>query len=241
MRFGSCLGSSQDSRKLWHVELDIGSIKFTFLPFTSMKYTTFSSLTLGQYQQLYAIGKSESDETDKAVECVSVLTGLPRWEVEEMPITDFNKVSAELTTIFSDFKSDKPKNKIVLGGKKYLVQLNPRKLTAGQYIDIQHFLKGNNIENMHKVIACLVLPLKRFGRVGNYDAKNHEQISEQVRELPFANIHATCVFFLNLWRASTGVMQDYLKSQLKKTLTTSQYQRIAGMDFKKIMDGFTAQ
>lgn len=204
-----------------------------------MTYKTFSKLTLLEYQELYRINTSDSDEIDKAISSVSVLTGLPRWEVEEMKMTDFNRVSAELATIFSnEYEYGKPSNIITLAGKRYLIQLNPRKLTAGQYIDIQNFIKGNMIENMHKVIASMIVPLNWLGRAGKYDAAGHETIAEEVRKMLFVDINSICVFFSNLWRVSTPVMENYLLQELKKKMSPENYQSLKEMDLRTIMDGF---
>lgn len=200
-----------------------------------MRYTTFSDLTVSQYQELYQINSSDSDEIEKAIGSVSVLTGLPRWDVEELPLPDFNKAASELAIIFSPkLEPGKPQVKI---SDTYTIQLNPRKLTAGQYIDVQTFLKDKDwIKNMDKIIASLSVNKK-----GKYEAKNHEQISEQVREMKFLDIHSTCVFFLSLWKVSMQATETYLKKQLKKKLTKEQYSQLEQMDLAKVMDGSLMQ
>jgi hypothetical protein len=205
-----------------------------------MKYTSFSTLTVAQYQELYSVNTSDIDDVEKAISCVSILTGLPRWEVEELPLADFNKVSSELAIIFAvNFEPEKPKEQIKIAGKKYIVQLNPRKITAGQYIDIMHFSKSNMVENLHRVIACLIVPKLSWGKVGKYNANKHEELSEAVREMRFIDINSICVFFLKLWNVSTKVIQDYLKKELSKISETNPdlKSRLREMDLQKLLDG----
>ena len=201
-----------------------------------MKYTTLTSLTVAQYQELFEINTSKDEDIEKSIASVSVLTGLPRWEVEELPLPEFNKASAELAVIFSaeGIEAPKPNNRI---GEKYIIQCDPRKLKAGQYIDIQHFLKEKDwVKNMDKIVASLVVDRK-----GKYDAKNHSQIADMIKEMKFIEVYAICVFFLNLWQSSTAVIQDYLKKELKMKLMKSQYNEIKEMDFKSALDGFLVQ
>ena len=191
-----------------------------------------SKLTVGEYQALYYIHTSKDEEIDKAVASVSILTGKTRWEVEEMDFKEFTHLTKELNILFGAFVSGKPKTSLKINGKKYQVCLNPRKLSAGQYIDLQHFLKGNMIDNLHKIMACLVVPKKRFG-VGKYDGENHELISVGIQDLNFIDVHSTCVFFSLLWSNSIKAITPYLSQEVMKKNPS-----LSPQDLQSIMDGF---
>jgi len=192
-----------------------------------------SKLTVGEYQALYSIHTSKDEEIDKAVASVSILTGKTRWEVEEMDFKEFTHLTKELNILFDAFVSGKPKTKLKINKIVYSVCLNPRKLSAGQYIDLQHFLKGNLIDNLHKIMACLVVPKKRFG-VGKYDGENHELISTGIQDLNFTDIHSTCVFFSLLWSHSIKAIAPYLNQEVMRT-----NQGTSPLDLQSIMDGFS--
>src|SRR5215831_8341270 len=86
---------------------------FHFGGFIGMKYKTFAELTVSDYQQLYSVVASDDDELNKSVACVSIITGLPRWEVEELPLPEFNQANDEISTIFSmPLPEDKPNNSV---------------------------------------------------------------------------------------------------------------------------------
>lgn len=202
-----------------------------------MVYTTFKELTIAQYQQLYTINRSEDDDLEKVIGSISILTGKPRWEVEEMPLKDFNNISAEIGVIFTHKPIvQKPKNKIRLNGKRYFIQLDPHRLNSGQYITLQHLLGGNMIENMHKILACLVVPRYTF-RIGKYDANNHEIISELLLEKNFMEMQAISVFFLKLWNNSIEALQDFLKRELLKKETNLDL-KLVQMDLQKLLGGY---
>lgn len=184
------------------------------LPFTGMK--SLSKLTVGEYQELYKIHRSKDDDLEKSILSVAVITGKTRWEVEEMDLAEFNEQARVISILFSSpVDRVAPKIQVKVNNKKYRICLNPRKISFGQYVDIQHFLKGNMIENMHKLFACLLVPYK-FMKQGKYDGANHEQVAEGVLYMNFIDVHSTCVFFLTLWNASIKATTAYLKQEWKK-------------------------
>lgn len=201
---------------------------------------SFEKLTVGEYQQLYEIHISGDDQIEKSVASVAVLTGKPRWEVEDMDFDQFREKAREATVLFSAALVEKfPSKLIKIAGKWYRVCLNPRKLTAGQYIDLQVFLKENQIRSLHKIMACLLIPVKRYGlytKVGKYDGENHEKIAEGIQDCNFMQVHSTCVFFLRLWNLSIKAMVPFLKKELSKTGMKTTETTLQG-----IMDGFLMQ
>lgn len=203
-----------------------------------MTYTTFNDLTVGAYQELYKIKKQNLSKEDEAVALVSVLTGLPRWDVEDLPLPDFNKACSEITTIFSHPNMDRKVNQfLTINGEKYRVMLNAREITAGQWVDVQTFMKADNaenaqrimIENMHKIVACICVPVN-----GKYDGKNHEKVSEGILELKYLEIDAICVFFSKVWNSSIKAIRDFLVKEIRK-----KNPQLSKMDLQNILDGST--
>lgn len=199
----------------------------------------FEKLTVGQYQELYQIHTGSDEDIEKAIASIACITGKPRWEVEAMELDKFKEKAAEVAILFTPVLEDrKPKTKIKINGKKYRICLNPRKLTAGQYIDLQHFLKdGQIIRDLHKLMACLVTPI-RFLRKGKYDGENHNKVAEGLINCNFSEVHSTCVFFLNLWNHSIKAITPYLSRELLKKVKNPIMRE---MDLQKLMDGFTMQ
>ena len=190
-----------------------------------------SKLTVGEYQQLYSIHTSKDDDMDKAVQSVAILTGKARWEVEDMDFKQFSQLTKEISILFTP-QVGQPKTSIRINKKRYAVILNPRKITYGQYIDLQTFLKGNLIENLHKIMACLVVPKKLFGR-GKYDGANHEEISTGIQDCNFIDVQSTCVFFSLLWSSSIKATIPYLNQEMKKKNL-----KLPETALQNIMDGF---
>lgn len=206
-----------------------------------MKYTKIESLTVGQYQDLYKIHTSQDDDIDKAVASISILTGKPRWEVEDMPMPEFKSISREISILFSNpLIKEKVVKSVKVNGKRYAVILDPKKLCAGQYIDLQHFLKQNMVENLHKLMACLLVPVKYGIFKHKYDGENHEKISEGIQNLSYIEVYSTCVFFSKLWNNSIQAIGTYLVKEMNKKLKTkSQPQIVTETDLWNYLGGST--
>lgn len=205
-----------------------------------MNYIKIDNLTVGQYQELYSIHTSQDDDIDKVIASVAILTGKPRWEVEEMSLKAFTESSRDITALFLNPQiKEKVVKSVRVNGKKYAVILNARKLSYGQYVDIQHFLKGNMIDNLHKLMACLLVPVKYGFLKGKYDGENHEKIAEGIRALKFYEVHSTCIFFSKLWNLSIKAIQEYLTKELTKAMKTKNLPEIiTTTDLQRLLDGY---
>ena len=205
-----------------------------------MKYTTFDTLTVRQYQQLYAIHTDkETADIDKVIQSVCVLTGLSERGVEQLSVPEFNKISSEIAKIFSKEIKGEPKTFIQIAGKRHGVIYQPATLSTGQYVEIQTWMQTNVIENLHKIFASIVYEVKGkgiFKKRLKYNSDNHPVISEAILDCNFIDVHSSCVFFLKLWRDSIKALEPYLAKELKaKGMNPTQIQTA----LKSYLDGFT--
>ena len=206
-----------------------------------MEYTTFETLTVKQYQDLYYIHKGTDDDIDKIIQSVCVLTGLSERGVEDLPLPVFNKISAELSRIFSKDIQGQAQSFINIGGAKYGINYLPATLTAGQYVEVQTWMQTNVIENLHKIFASIVYQVKGkgiFKKRLKYNPDNHNQVSEAILSCRFADVYFSCVFFLELWKSSINSLADYLEKEgKKKGVNPIQMRDI----LKNISDGYIMQ
>ena len=205
-----------------------------------MKYTTFDTLTVRQYQQLYAIHTDkETADIDKVIQSVCVLTGLSERGVEQLSVPEFNKISSEIAKIFSKEIKGEPKTFIQIAGKRHGIIYQPATLSTGQYVEIQTWMQTNVIENLHKIFASIVYEVKGkgiFKKRLKYNSDNHPVISEAILDCNFIDVHSSCVFFLKLWRDSIKALEPYLAKELKaKGMNPTQIQTA----LKSYLDGFT--
>lgn len=198
-------------------------------------------LTVGQYQQLYAISKSEDDELEKSMQCVEVITGK---SADEMPLNEFNKLNRDIVAaINSQRLNTKPVSFLKSGKKLYQVNYKVGTLRAGQNVELQHWLKEKDwIQNMDKILASIVVPIKKYLWVklpGKNQSENHEQVAEDMREIDFGEAFGCVVFFCKIFAASINSILPSLAKQMPKE--ERQKLLILQTDLMKIMDGFTTQ
>jgi len=205
---------------------------------------TLSTLTVGQFQALYSIQKSSQDELDKMTDCIAVLTGKTAAEVDDMPLSEFNAISAQIAGVFSQpMPEAKAKQIIKANGKEYGITYEPGKLRAGQYVEYQGFSQGDLVENLHLLMASLSYPVKRYWfikRKGKNDSNNHENVANDFKEAKFIDVYSACLFFCEVLKGSIKALEGYLVKQLKGVKTEAEV-KILMTDLLAALDGFTPQ
>lgn len=195
-----------------------------------MTYTTYDNLTVRQYQEIVAIQTSGMEEEDKIIQSMCVLTGISESEVEELTLPEFNKIGRELAFIFSkDIPEHKPPKYLRIGGKLHGITYNPKRLSYYQFSDIQAWITQNTIANMHKIVASLTYPVKRYGFLhvnGKNEVSKHPEISEAVLDCLYKDVHAVCVFFSLLWNNSIKALADCLAKDSPEIMTKEQREQM---------------
>lgn len=168
-------------------------------------------ITVGQYQELYAIQKSELHELEKITESVSVLTGKTARELDEMPVLEFNKLASEINKELSkEIPKAEPQKIIKCENNSYGICYEPSKLNRGQYVTVLHFMKGDLIANCHLIISSLTYNPK----TKKHEADKHALIAEDIKSAKFIDIYSACVFFCGLFRNSINSLQGFLEKEL---------------------------
>ena len=197
-------------------------------------------MTLGQYQALYAIQKTDMDELDKVSESVAVLTGKTHREVEGMGVMDFQKVVSELARIWEQVKLEagKVSKTIHANGKIYGLTYIPAHLTAGQYIELQKWMQGDVFENAHLILASISYPIVN-GKDGVNDSSIHAQVAEDFQEAAFKDIYASMLFFCQLFDSSIGGLENYLAKVIRRKMIPWSQRKAMLTRLRETMDGFT--
>ena len=166
-------------------------------------------LTLGRFQEIYKISKSDLEDEEKMTEIVACMSGMTVAEAEALPYIDFNTKAREAKEILSaNIPETKPKKQLAGWGITY----EPANLTRGQYVTVQHFMSGDPIENAHLILASISYDLK----TKKHQEDKHLEIAEKFQELDMADILPSCVFFCQLFAASMKGLQNFLARELKK-------------------------
>jgi hypothetical protein len=200
---------------------------------------TWNDLTVEQYQQLYPIVQNDNG-LDMLVEVISILEGMAIDEIDSKPYKWLLDKEKEYEFL-SDLNFDKTaKSFIDVNGKRYMFCHEIENMPAARYIESK-VMSSNIAENLHKLIASCVYPMKKglFGwKVQPYNVKDHAVYAEDMKKANFVDVYNNVVFFyhvLNDWIQSS---QASMMKELEGKMTMEDSQRLVQI-LSEIMDGFT--
>ncbi len=201
-------------------------------------------LTVGQYQQLYAIAKSDMEPEEKSIQSVAIITGKTTDEVEDMPFIEFKALDRKCADSINALRlNTKPISFLKCNGKRYQVNYKIGTLRAGQNTELQAWLRAPDwIDNMDKILASAVVPVKKYLWVylpGRNNSHDHAKVCEDMQDVDFSEAYGCVVFFCSLFAASIKGIQPYLEKQIMKAGKTRDQSQTILMDLMKTLDGFT--
>lgn len=189
-------------------------------------------LTVGQFQELYKVQKSDMDDLDKVTEMVAIISGKTNNEVDSMPVPEFNRLASEVTEAISKPLPKVEPKKIIEGvGITY----EPAKLNRGQYVTVMHFMKGDVIENAHLILASISYNPK----TRKHESDKHSEIAERLQDARMVDVYASCVFFCQLFNASMSSLENFLVKELLRKGMTKPQATIRIRALLKGLDGYT--
>jgi len=168
---------------------------------------TIETITLGQFQELHRISKSDMEIEDKETEMVAVITGKTVNEVELMTVPEFQTISREINQILQAPIPEAKASRTICGiGITY----EPARLNRGQYVTVNHFTSKDVIENAHNILAAISYDTK----TGKHEADKHADIAERLQDAKLVDVLPTCLFFCQLFESSMKGLQNFLIQKL---------------------------
>lgn len=177
--------------------------------------TSFNDITISQFQECYFINKSDPELTGWA-RIISILSGTPIQEIEDLPLPEIKKLKQRLLFILDDKKLNGVfKKHILVNGRWYKAIHEAHKLSTAQGVDIKTFLKPENgmtvndsvVEKAHKLLASVYLPLTWKGF--KYNGANHSKIAEDFRHAKMGDVYGTLFFYLINYQKLIEAMEPY--------------------------------
>lgn len=159
---------------------------------------SYKRLSVKKHDDIIAILRDPStDEVEKEVLIISVLTGLSEEEVFHLPLPEFTALSAKAKFLSKYPEDDYTKVRIADSYKVGEYTLIPckdfRKVTTLQYVDFQEFAKDVE-KNAVQLLSCLMIPKGHQYNEG-YDI---EDVQNSIREyLSVEDLLRLFAFFLN--------------------------------------------
>lgn len=173
----------------------------------------YKDLTLEKYIELYELDIHGMEEIDIQSNIIAILSDMTVDDVLDLPIPQYKKLAQQTAFLTAQPQVKARKiNKIYINGKEYNVLDKIEKMTTGQYIDYQTYLKKNDVKMLPYILSCLIIPSgEKYG-----DTDTIEQIKQMTVEeaLTISN------FFMNksltLIKGTLRYLEYMMKRKMKK-------------------------
>lgn len=206
----------------------------------------WSNVTVFQYQQineLYANNYnngSDLTDLDISVKVASILTNQTENQIDSLPVKELGPLLESIAFINEDLKPEAVKV-ITINGRRYKCVYDVRNIPASRYIESKHF-SSDVMGNLHKIMACMVIPQKRgwFGwKDDKYDAGKHSDYAQDMLEAPIQSVLGSVVFFYQVFRLWIKNSKDYMVQQMMEQGVERKKAEEVHQVLCTIMDGFT--
>jgi hypothetical protein len=191
--------------------------------------TSWEAVTLGEWQAIRKLLKSDADPY--LVECaiISTLSGADMNDIQSLTREGHGKCMQALAFLKHPI-GGKLRNRVRIGRTMYHIETDANKITGGQYIDLMALTKDADKvdDNMHRIMACYATPLKWGLIKQKYNGAIHAQVAEQMKRLPVTVVTPVTDFFLQDYLRFAKNISDYLmreglkmKAKAEKELSRS--------------------
>lgn len=118
---------------------------------------SYRKLSIAKYDEIKKIMEKDIEDIDKQVELIACLADMDINKVYNLPLSKYEEL-VEKTSFLCEMpkpKSNLP-NKLIIGDWKYRIMKNVEKMTTGQYIDLQTYLK--NDMGVAYILTTIIIP-----------------------------------------------------------------------------------
>jgi hypothetical protein len=183
--------------------------------------TSWDGITISDYMKYTMILEDPNvSDFEKNLRILALLCNIERETLNELPANQivplFNRMQ-----FLASAPDSKPEPYYEINGRKFKLVMDVTQLTAGQFIDLNHYTKdaAHIIYNIHSICATLLLPVKEYrGKkippVEKYGESSTEERSEFLYEhMPIKEALGISSFFTYLYNLFTVITERYLKQE----------------------------
>ena len=170
---------------------------------------SWDEITWREYEQLEQILSSDIPSEYKTVHLVSILSGLNVDQIENLQVTEFQKLLPHLEFLQTEPETHYHKFEYTVNDREYIFKGKIDEITTAMYIDYSAYMKEED-KDVVKLLSVFFIPK---GHEYN-DGYDMDQVQSDIGDLCWLDVRAMS-FFFRLW---CGAYMLILKSSLKKTL-----------------------
>lgn len=136
-----------------------------------LRIPKWDKITVEMYQYINEINESEMDQVDKMLFSMAFLVGKTEQEFDKINKLKFAQLQRQLKQRFEHLNMQGEEIEQI---KNFKFNFDIRKVTLGQFIEVQHFYKGNYLNNLHLIAASF----------STCDNLSHVERADKILKLP---------------------------------------------------------
>lgn len=175
--------------------------------------TSLSDIRLEQFVLFNKLMKESQDENFIQLAMVTVFCDISVEDAKNIVAKDFTEIVNDITKVLSQ----QPRfiQRFIHEGKEYGFIPNLDEITAGEYIDLESFLRDE--ETYNKAMSVLYRPILNK-RKDLYNIEEYKGSHTEFNTLNLEIVLGSMLFFWNLSNELLTAMRVYLQQQKNKTL-----------------------
>lgn len=173
----------------------------------------WDEITWKEYEQIEQILSADIPNDFKTVHIVSILTGMPVNQVENMQVTEFQKLLPHLEFLQTEPETHYHKFEYTINDREYVFKGKLEDITTAMYIDYSTYMKDEN-KDVVKLMSVFLIP-KGHDYNDGYDM---EQVQSDIGDMCWLDVRAAAFFFRIQLAAYMLILKSSLQKTLKKTM-----------------------
>jgi hypothetical protein len=175
--------------------------------------TSLSDIRLEQFVLFNKLMKESQDENFIQLAMVTIFCDVSVEDAKNIIAKDFTEIVNDITKVLSE----QPRfiQRFIHNGKEYGFIPNLDEITAGEYIDLESFLRDE--ETYNKAMSVLYRPILNKSK-DLYNIEEYKGSHTEFNTINLETVLGSMLFFWNLSNELLIAMRDYLAQPKNKTL-----------------------
>lgn len=172
---------------------------------------SWDEITWREYEQLEQILNTDIPESYKSVHLLSILTGVPAEDIEDMPIATVQKLIPHLDFLYTEPETHAHQFEYTVNDREYDFKGKLDEITTAQYIDYRSYMDEEN-KDVVKLMSVFLIPK---GHEYN-DGYDMGQVQSDIGDMCWLDVRAAAFFFRIQFSAFILILKSYLAKTMKK-------------------------
>lgn len=173
----------------------------------------WEDITISEYQSIMEIIENPDLSLEaKQNELMSVVTDLPYEDILRLQVSQYTKILNNMEFLKKPIPSKHIGKTIIINNQKFNVITKLSDILAGQYLELQYLMKGeNDYDNIHKITALFIIPSDQ--KYGDFDMVEHQEFLKL--NLDIVSAYAVFFYLHNLSKKLFVAFHKYLTKEKK--------------------------